>query len=162
MQNKYWRQKFLTNAKCFIKTVNQPVSSDGVAFFAYLSRDEPTVGAHQTFVFDVDHTNIGGHYNHHTGIFTCPSHGVYVFSWSLYCQYSGHVYSELVVNSSPVSGKYVGASSVSNKLSFTDLAIIELNTGDAVYVRTSPSQSGSTIVLSASLYRSSFSGWKLF
>lgn len=144
------------------KTVNQPVPSNGVAFFAYLSRNEPTVGAHQTFVFDVDHTNIGGHYNHHTGIFTCPSHGVYVFSWSIYCNYGGFVYSELVVNSSPVSAKYVGALSVSNQLSSTDLAIIELNTGDAVYIRTSPNHGANGSVLSNPLYRSTFSGWKLF
>lgn len=133
-----------------------------MAFFAYLSSSEPTVGAHQTFVFDVDHTNIGGHYNHHTGIFTCPSHGVYAFSWSLYCNYGGYVFSELVVNSSPVSAKFVGASSVSNQLSSTDLAIIELNTGDAVYVRTPPSHGASGTVFSHPLYRSTFSGWKLF
>lgn len=146
----------------YISTVNQPVSSDGVAFFAYLSSNEPTVGSHQTFVFDVDHTNIGGHYNHHTGIFTCPSHGVYVFSWSIYCGGGGYVISELVVNSSPVSGKYVGARSVSNQLSSTDLAIIQLNTGDAVYVRTPPSHAANGLVFSDPLYRSTFSGWKLF
>lgn len=144
------------------KTVNQPIPSNGVAFFAYLSRNENTVGTHQTFVFDFDHTNIGGHYNHHTGIFTSPGHGVYVFSWSLFCTYGGHIYSELVVNSSPVLSKFVGALGVSNPLSSTGLAIIELSTGDAVYIRTPPNHSPSGGVLSNSVYRSTFSGWKLF
>uniref|UniRef100_K1QPM5 Complement C1q-like protein 4 n=1 Tax=Magallana gigas TaxID=29159 RepID=K1QPM5_MAGGI len=127
-----------TPSKRQLLTDNQQVASNGVAFFAYLSKNEPNAGAHQTFVFDVDHTNIGGHYSHHTGVFTCPSHGVYVFSWSIFCSTGGEVYSELVVNSSPVSGKYVGSVSVSNILSSTDLAIVELNAGDEVYIRTPP------------------------
>lgn len=73
--------------KYIITTDNQPVASNGgVAFFAYLSTKEPNPGTHKTFIFDVDHTNIGGHYSHHTGIFTCHSHGVYVFSSSIYCK----------------------------------------------------------------------------
>lgn len=113
------------------------------------------------FVFEVDHTNIGGHYNHHTGVFTSPSHCVYVFSWSIYCLAYGNVYSELVVNSSPVSEKYVVEFDVSNQLSSTDLAIIELNTGDAVYIRTTPNHAASGKVLSDPLFRSTYSGWKL-
>lgn len=54
------------------KTDNQPVTTNGVAFFAYLSRDEPNPGTHKTFVFDVDHTNIGGHYSHHTVYLPLP------------------------------------------------------------------------------------------
>uniref|UniRef100_A0A8W8P283 C1q domain-containing protein n=1 Tax=Magallana gigas TaxID=29159 RepID=A0A8W8P283_MAGGI len=109
-----------------------------------------------------DHTNIGGHYSHHTGVFTCPSHGVYVFSWSIYCYNGGYVFSELVVNSSPVSGKFVGAGSVTNILSSTDLAIVELNAGDEVYIRTPPNHAASGQVVSDLPYRSTFSGWKLF
>uniref|UniRef100_A0A8W8NXP6 C1q domain-containing protein n=1 Tax=Magallana gigas TaxID=29159 RepID=A0A8W8NXP6_MAGGI len=141
---------------------NQPVANNGVAFFAYLSKNEPNPGAHQTFVFDVDHTNIGGHYSHHTGVFTCPRHGVYVFSWCLFCSAGGFVFSELVVNSSPVLGKYVGAQGVSNLLSSTDLVIVDLNPGDEVYIRTAPNQSQLGQVISEPPYRSTFSGWKLF
>lgn len=106
------------------------MTPNGVAFFAYLLRPEPNPGTHKTFVFDVDHTNIGGHYSHHTGVFNCPSHGVYVFSWDIYCTTGGYVYSELVVNSTPVSAQFVGSQSVSNGLSSTDLVIVELNPGD--------------------------------
>lgn len=138
------------------------MTPNGVAFFAYLSRYEPNPGTHKTFVFDVDHTNIGGHYSHHTGIFTCPSHGVYVFSWSIYCTTGGYVFSELVVNSSQVSGQFVGSQSVNNGLSSTDLVIVELNAGDEVYIRTSLIHASSGKVESDPSQRSTFSGWKSF
>lgn len=151
-----------TSSKRLLLTDNQPVANNGVAFFAYLSKSEHNAGAHQTFVFDVDHTNIGGHYSHHTGVFTCPSHGVYVFSWSIYCNNGGYVYTELVANSSPVLGTFVGSVSVANILSSTDLAIVELNAGDEVYIRTPPNHPASGDVVSDLPYRSTFSGWKLF
>lgn len=100
------------------------MTPNGVAFFAYLSRDEPNPGTHKTFFFDVDHTNIGGHYSLHTGIFTCPCHGVYVFSWSINCSINGYIFSELVINSFSVSGTFVGSRGVSNILSSTDLVIV--------------------------------------
>lgn len=162
MQHKQLKGRFQTNAHCLLKTDTQPVVTSGVAFFAYLSKSEHNAGAHQTFVFDVEHTNIGGHYSHHTGVFTCPSHGVYIFSWSIYCYSGGYVYSELVVNSSPVSGKFAGAGSVTNILSSTNLAIVELNAGDEVYIRTPPNHAASGQVVSDLPYRSTFSGWKLF
>lgn len=144
------KHRFQANAYSFIKTDSQPVTLNGVAFFAYLSRDEPNPSTHKTFIFDVDHTNIGGHYSHHTGVFTSPSHGVYIFSWSIYCIAGGVM---LVVNSSPVSGKYVGAQSVNNLL---------LNDGDKVYIRTPLNYASSGFVRSDALFRSSFIGWKLF
>lgn len=154
-------QIFQANVKCLINPDNHPVTTNGVSFFAYLSRDEPNPGTHMTFVFDVDHTNIGGHYSHHTGVFSCPSHGVYVFSWSIYCDVSGYVYSELVVNSSSVSGTFVGSRGVSNILSSTDLVIVVLNAGDEAYIRTPLNSASSGKVRSHAQFRSTFSGWRL-
>ncbi|KAK3105419.1 hypothetical protein FSP39_024908 [Pinctada imbricata] len=37
---------------------------------------------HKKIVYDKVITNIGGAYNSNTGIFTCPSPGTYVFTWS--------------------------------------------------------------------------------
>lgn len=133
------------------------MTPNGVAFFAYLSKDEPNPGTHKTFVFDVDHTNIGGHYSHHTGVFTCPSHSVYVFSWSIYCSVNGYNFSELV-NSSSVSGTFVDSQSVSNSLSSTDLVIVVLNAGDEVYIRTPLNLAAIKNVIRNSLHRSTFSG----
>lgn len=157
--NKKNPQRFQANANCLIKTDNQPVTPNGVAFIAYLSRSEPNPDTHKTFVFDLDH---GSHYSHHIGVFTCPSHGVYVFSSSIYCTTGGYVFSELVVNSSPVSAKFVGSKSVSNGLSSTDLVIVELNPGDEVYIRTPLNHSSSGKVESDPSLRSTFSGLKLF
>nr|XP_022310934.1 uncharacterized protein LOC111116241 [Crassostrea virginica] len=55
------------------------------AFHAYMSTPETDPGPHHTFIFDRVVTNIGGNYNHHTGIFTATESGVYVFSWTVFC-----------------------------------------------------------------------------
>lgn len=127
-------------------------------FFVYLSKSEPNAGANQTFVFDIDHTNTGAHYSHHTGVFTCPSHGVDVFSWGIYCFTGGSVYSEIVVNSSPVSEKKVGSNNVNNILSSTDLEIVDLNPGNEVYIRTPQNHAANRVVVNATPNRSTFTG----
>ena len=63
-------------------------------------------GHHQTFVSGDVVTNVGGNYNRHSRIFSSPSHGFYVFSWTLYCDAEGYFYSEVVVNSDPVGALY--------------------------------------------------------
>lgn len=112
----------------------------GVAFFAYIMKSESSPGQHQTIIFDEVRTNIGGHYSHHTGGFTSPGHGVYVFTWSLYCSSNGYLFTEIVLNSEAVSGLYAGAISLGNILSSTGVAVLELNQGDEVHIRTSPTQ----------------------
>lgn len=127
-------------------------------FFVYLSKSEHNAGANQTFVFDIDHTNTGAHYSHHTGVFTCPSHGVDVFSWGIYCFTGGSVYSE-IVNSSPVSEKKVGSNIVNNILSSTDLEIVDLNPGNEVYIRTPQNHAANRVVVNAHIPTSIYIHW---
>ena len=127
-----------------------------------MSLNEDSVGHHQTFVFDRVVTNVGGNYNRHTGIFTSPSQGVYVFSWTLYCETGGHFYSEVVVNSGPVGALRCGAEGSSTNRHVTGVVLVEINQGDSVYIRTHPTLPNAGGVWSGSFYRSSFTGWKLF
>ena len=127
-----------------------------------MSQPEYTIGHHQTFVFDHVVTNVGGNYNRHSGIFTSPSQGVYVFSWTLYCVAGGYFYSEVVVNSNPVGALRCGADGSSSDRHITGVVVVEINRGDIVYIRTHPINSNNGGVYSISTYRSSFTGWKLF
>ena len=127
-----------------------------------MSHTEASVGHHQTFVFDHVVTNVGGNYNRHSGIFTSPSQGVYVFSWTLYCETGGYFYSEVVVNSGPVGALRCSAEGVNYLSHVTGVVLVEINQGDIVYIRTHPSDSNIGGVYSSSDYHSSFTGWKLF
>ncbi|CAG2196820.1 unnamed protein product [Mytilus edulis] len=73
-----------------------------VAFYAYMSASEPSPGQHHTFIFDSIMTNSGSGYNKHNGMFTVPNHGHYVFTWTVISARHGWVYSEIVINSSPL------------------------------------------------------------
>lgn len=132
------------------------------AFYAYLSKSEYNVGHHQTFVFDQVVTNFGGNYNRHTGAFTSPSHGIYVFSWTLFCQLGGHFVSEIVSNSNAVGALFCSAEGVPNIRHITGVVVLEVNQGDVVFIRTHPTEALSQGVYSSSRFRSSFTGWKLF
>ena len=54
-----------------------------VAFTVHFSQPTINVGTHNVFLFDTIVTNIGGGYNAHTGLFTAPVTGVYIFSINL-------------------------------------------------------------------------------
>ena len=126
-----------------------------------MSRTEDTIGHHQTFVFDHVVTNVGGNYNHHTGIFTSPSPGIYVFSWTLYCQSEGYFYSEVVVNSNPVGAVYCNALGDRGIRHITSVVVVEISQGDVVLIRTHPTYTNQGGLHRSDTYRSSFTGWKL-
>lgn len=131
---------------------------DGAAFSAYVSVYSTDLSKDFTIHFDTLVTNIGNHYNKHTGAFTAPQHGVYVFTWNFYC--SGYIYSQLVVNSNVVGAMFTeGATSVR---SLMGIVVVEVNQGDVVFVRTHPTNGLSGILYSHPDLRSSFNGWKLY
>ncbi|XP_065921210.1 uncharacterized protein [Magallana gigas] len=135
---------------------------DGAAFSAYVSVSTTGLSNDFTIHFDTIITNIGHHYNKHTGAFTAPQHGVYVFTWNLYCSTGGHIYSQLVVNSNVVEAMYTSAEGASNTRSPTGTVVVEVNQGDVVFFRTHPTHGHIGNLRSDSKWRSSFNGWKLY
>ena len=127
-----------------------------------MSGDETEISTDFTIHFDTIVTNIGNHYNKHTGAFTAPQHGVYVFTWNLYCNTGGHIYSQLVVNSNVVGAMLTDAEGASSVRSVTGTVVVEVNQGDVVFVRTHPTLGHSGNLRSYSAWRSSFNGWKLY
>eukprot|EP00105_Crassostrea_gigas_P018476 XP_011436617.2 PREDICTED: uncharacterized protein LOC105334760 isoform X1 [Crassostrea gigas] len=135
---------------------------DEAAFSAYVSVHETDISKDFTIHFDTIVTNIGNHYNKHTGIFTTPQHGVYVFTWNLYCNTGGYIFSQLVVNSNVVGAMLTDAVGATDIRSATGTVVVEVNQGDVVFVRTHPTNSHVGNLRSNSAWRSSFNGWKLY
>nr|XP_034312987.1 complement C1q tumor necrosis factor-related protein 3 isoform X2 [Crassostrea gigas] len=135
---------------------------DGAAFSAYVSVYETDISKDFTIHFDTIITNIGNHYNKHTGAFTAPQHGVYVFTWNLYCNWGGYIYSQLVVNSNVVGTMFTSAEGATDIRSHTGIVVVKVNQGDIVFVRAHPTIGHSGNLYSHQDWRSSFNGWKLY
>ncbi|VDH96875.1 Hypothetical predicted protein [Mytilus galloprovincialis] len=69
-----------------------------VAFYAYMSKPQGNPGARHTLAFDVLRTNIYSGYNGATGIFTVPTSGVYIFTFTVRVICNSHFSFEIVQN----------------------------------------------------------------
>ncbi|XP_062613255.1 uncharacterized protein LOC134275032 [Saccostrea cucullata] len=134
----------------------------GVAFSAYVKKHETHLTQDHTILYDGIVTNIGGHYNPHTGAFTVPSHGVYVFTWNLYCDRNGFIFSEIAVNSRQIGSMYTSCEGSANIRTTTGIVVAEVNKDDVVLVRTHPTHGYSGNLYSDIDWRSTFNGWLLF
>lgn len=122
---------------------------------------ETNPGRHQTLIFDVVKTNVGSAYNKHSGLFICPDHGIYVFTWTIVADSNGYVYSEIMINSAPFGSILTNSESISNDHTVTGIVVAEVNLGDVVYIRTNPNKSIKGQILSDTFHHTSFSGWKI-
>ena len=137
--------------------------SDGAAFSAYVSVAETIISEDHTINFDTTITNFGNHYNTFSGIFTASQHGVYVFTWNLYCGGNGgFIYSQLVVNSDVVGAMVTDARGTDYARTTTGVVVVEINNGDIVFVRIHPTNLHNFNLFSHTDFRSTFSGWKLY
>ncbi|XP_076113688.1 complement C1q-like protein 3 [Mytilus galloprovincialis] len=129
-----------------------------IAFYAFMSKSitNPSIG--RRLVFDVVKTNQGGGYNNHTGVFTCPKTGIYVFVWVVRL-YSGHHSFELMINNSVYGTNHLRNTNLDSSVSSTVVA--HVSEGDSVYVRIHISFNGSGLLLSDKNGRPTFSGWLL-
>ena len=142
---------------------NPRAVSDGAAFSAYVSVHSTTISKDHTIKFDTTVTNFGNHYNAFSGIFTASQHGVYVFTWNLYCgENGGFIYSQLVVNSDVVGAIYTDAVGSDYVRTTTGVVVVEINNGDIVFVRVHPTRGSNFNLYSDPDWRSTFSGWKLY
>lgn len=133
-----------------------------IAFYAYMGQTEVHPGPHHTIIFDVPVTNIGNGYNHFSGIFSVPSSGVYVFSWTIGDSSGGTIFTELVVNKDVVGGILTQSMYTADRFTTTGLVVKEVSESDVVFVRTSSTGGNHGDIQSLSpVQRTSFSGWRL-
>lgn len=123
-----------------------------------MSHNLASPSAGHVLVFDVVKTNVGSGYNHHDGVFTAPSQGPYVFSWTVVSWYRSWVFSELMVNSSTYGRIITNSQDIDDEHVGSGVVVAVLNPGDVVYVRV---HSSSGTLASTDLIYTSFAGWKL-
>lgn len=133
-----------------------------VAFYAYMSGHLASPGHGQQLVFQTAVTNVGNHYNRHSGIFTAPVHGVYVFSWTLAISEGHYIYTQIFVNSNAVGATYTSAYGVNNVRTTTGLVVVQLNAMDVASIRVNMNGALDATVYSNDYHKSSFSGWKIY
>lgn len=138
-----------------------PTSHDGpIAFYGYMSTSMSNIGGHHPLVFDVIKTNSGNGLHPTTGVFTAPSPGLYVFTWTI--RHSGYSYHsvELVVNGQEVGALYDDAGSSETDMSSTTV-VTHVNQGEDVFLRTRVDYNQGLIYSNDYGY-SSFAGWRLY
>lgn len=133
-----------------------------MAFCSYMSMTEHSPSLHHIFVFDDVRTNIGSAYNKNSGMFTAPSDGVYVFTWTIFTYARSYAYSQIIINSQAFTSMLTDSATVNEIHSTTGVIAVSLNHGDLVYIRTHPTALSRGDVLSNDTSgRPSFCGWKL-
>ena len=114
-----------------------------VAFSAYISENvDRQIGIHHVFIYDSIYFNHGNAYNKFTGIFTVPTTGIFAILWTVAAEgvkgsgtEYGEVNTELVVNSVPRAQIHADTETLYDDDEATGFVILQLNIGDAVYVR---------------------------
>ncbi|VDI30123.1 Hypothetical predicted protein [Mytilus galloprovincialis] len=115
-------------------------------------------GVGRRLVFDVAKTNQGNGYNSHTGVFSCPKTGIYVFVWVVRL-YSARHSTELMINNSVYGSLYLRNGHTDGTVSGTVVA--HASKGDSVYVRIHSTHEGSGYINSNTYGKTTFSGWLL-
>lgn len=73
-----------------------------VAFDAYMSTNMNNIGGQQTLIFDVVKTNAGNGLHPTKGVFTAPSSGFYVFTWTIRLHHNSFHSIVLIINGQEV------------------------------------------------------------
>lgn len=137
------------------------VNDSIVAFYSYMSNGDTQPGKHQILIFDIVKTNIWLSYNQHTGTFTAPHNGVFVFIWTVASCSHSFVYTQLLVNSYPFGAIFTDSDEIGDYHTSTGSVVAELNQGDAVYIRIHPTDLIKICIWSHDNFRTYFNGWKL-
>ena len=143
-----------------IPPTNPPTNHDGpIAFYACMFASMNNVGGHHILLFDIIKSNLGQGLHPTMGVFTAPKSGVYVFTWTIRVYDHGFHSVELVVNGQVVGALFSYSGAGDNDTGSTT-AVVSINEGEDVYLRTRINYNGG--VISSDSYRySSFAGWKL-
>lgn len=137
------------------------LAPEPVAFYAYMSNNEPNPSLHHAIIFDVVKTNVGGGYNEFSGMFTAPSSGIFVFTWTIYTGSHGQTKFHIFVNHDVFGSTF--SETDNNPEDFdsdSGSMVVSLNAHDHVYMRSA--MTCSTNIISSSDYaRTTFAGWKI-
>lgn len=130
------------------------VDSSFIAFNAYMKK---TLKLHfntpVNVVYDGLYFNYGNAYNPHTGVFTAPSKGLYVFTWTSLTDSKMYFNAEILVNGQRKGLGNCRYTSTGHESCETTVPLV-LKTGDTVILRTTNANHLFPVW-------SSFKGWKV-
>lgn len=133
--------------------------TDVIEFYAYLTNAERNPGQDHVIVYDHIMTNSGNGYSKHTGAFTAPEEGMYVFSWTTFEDPRSYFPIELIHNSVRAGIVFVQGDTTYNGV--TGLVVIQLQQGDVVMVSSEPGYIPIGNIYSDHNMQTSFSGWRI-
>ena len=132
-----------------------------VAFSAYLSMSSHYVSGH-TVKYDQVLTNYGNGYNKYTGVFSAPTTGVYLLTFSIATvQGNSHIRVKLVYNNSNIADASADPGHASHVDMGGNTVIVDLTAGQSVWLEVYDSANGQMASSSRDRY-ATFSGVKLF
>lgn len=127
-----------------------------------MTTSEVNPSLHHVLVFDNVQTNTGSAYNKYSGIFTAPTDGVYVFTWTILSYGYSFAFTQIVVNSQVITSLVTDSQEINDTHSTTGMVVVSINREDLVFIRTHPTAISLGKILSLGTQgRPSFSGWKL-
>ncbi|CAC5390521.1 C1QL [Mytilus coruscus] len=132
---------------------------DKVAFMAKNSAALQNIPSKSVIVYNTVVANLGNGYDSSNGIFTAPSNGVYIFSWTVLCHHGKSFFTYLILNGSTIAKNYASAGGVADHASGSQNVILEIKKNDKVFIRI---QDGTTGQYMYGDSWSTFSGYKLY
>ncbi|CAC5358719.1 unnamed protein product [Mytilus coruscus] len=129
-----------------------------VAFMAKTVAPLINIPAKSTVVYSTVMTNLGNGYDKSTGIFTAPSNGVYIFSWTVLTHNRKYFVTYLALNGNVIIKNYTGATNVADHISSSQNAVLEIKKDDKVFVKVLEGNIGQYMIGN---HYSSSSGYKL-
>lgn len=127
----YPLHSFSQHARHFSRGIRQ---AEQVAFTAVLSQHQQHLSIRQKVLFDRVLLNEGNGYSRHTGAFTAPVAGIYLFIYNFGHHSTGETFLELMKN-----GEFQNSAAVEGHFDIQNLqggnaAVLRLNKGDVVWV----------------------------
>ncbi|CAC5422860.1 C1QL [Mytilus coruscus] len=130
---------------------------DKVAFMAKNSDSIVNLPGKSVVVYNTAVTNLGNGYDNSTGIFTAPSNGVYIFSWTVLAMQGNYFHSYLDLNGNLIARNFADAG-IGDHISGSQNVVLEMKKDDKVSVRIHATHRGQYMYGDS---WSAFSGYKL-